>query len=182
MISAVWFIHLFALVSMTAIAYRIVIVGLIEEIKHKTIDNYVIIQDSLIFAVIVLTPFLRINLPFWVTFLGLVVYVLGSCLLISGYLALGTTFTPSVKPKDDGQLITRGIFSKVRHPMYGGAILVAIGWSLLWSSPFSFAFSIALIPFFMLKARHEEELLNAKYTEYQNYSVRVKKMLIPFIF
>lgn len=78
------------------------------------------------------------------------------------------------------ELVTTGPYARVRHPIYGGLLLVivgsAIGQSALWLLPL-----IAYGPSFIASARREEQLLLERYPErYRAYMGRTK-MLIPFL-
>lgn len=111
----------------------------------------------------------------------------GVCLMIGlalvGFAAqsLGGSLTALPYPKDDGRMTERGVYSYVRHPMYGGVILSALGWALFATSPIGTALSIGLIFFFDRKAAQEEIWLADKYPGYAAYKKRVKK-LIPFVY
>jgi protein-S-isoprenylcysteine O-methyltransferase Ste14 len=68
----------------------------------------------------------------------------------------------------------------VRHPIYGGTLLVALGWSLL-SSPLAL-FPTALLAFLLeLKSRHEESMLAERFPEYEAYRRRVRWRFVPGI-
>ena len=71
-----------------------------------------------------------------------------------------------------------GAYRIVRHPIYGGLILVALGWSLL-SSPIALAATAVLIALFELKAHLEESMLVARFPEYEMYRRRVRWWFVP---
>ena len=52
---------------------------------------------------------------------------LALCSSRAGRDALGAALTPLPYPEPDGGLVTDGVYARVRHPIYGGVILVAIG-------------------------------------------------------
>ncbi len=73
-----------------------------------------------------------------------------------------------------------GIYSLVRHPIYLGVILVAIGISVISTSLFGFLIMSLLFPFFLI--RFEESLLNEEFGDaYRNYQEKTRK-LISFIY
>jgi protein-S-isoprenylcysteine O-methyltransferase Ste14 len=74
-----------------------------------------------------------------------------------------------------------GVYGIVRHPMYGGVTLAALGWSLFALSPLGVLLSMGLFAFFDRKAAQEEIWLAEKYPGYADYKQRVKK-LIPFVY
>ena len=58
----------------------------------------------------------------------------GAVLLGKGLLDLGRNLTPVPRPRTDAQLVETGIYSLVRHPIYGGIIVTAFGWALVATS------------------------------------------------
>ncbi|RUR28738.1 methyltransferase family protein [Legionella qingyii] len=147
----------------------------------KYLDKYVTIQACIGTAILVLTPFARF--PIWVLqIIGPVLFIIGLWVLIIAIKQLGVAFTPVVTPIDNAQLVTSGIYSIIRHPIYAGIILMAVGWCLFWGSILSIIASLALIIFFHFKAKKEEALLSKKYPEYAKYVSTVKKKIIPFIY
>lgn len=113
--------------------------------------------------------------------LGLSIGALGALIVALAARYLGRNLTIFPKPKADGYLTERGIYRFVRHPMYCGVILCALGWSLWQTSTAALAISAFLIVFFDRKAAQEERWLQARYPEYAAYRRRVKKLL-PFIY
>jgi protein-S-isoprenylcysteine O-methyltransferase Ste14 len=102
-------------------------------------------------------------------------------LLISGVIALGVNLTPLPHPKDDGALVTSGIYGIVRHPIYSGVIFLAIAYSC-WKWSLSHAIgAMLLFLFFDIKARKEESWLQHKFSDYDAYRSHVKK-LIPWLY
>jgi protein-S-isoprenylcysteine O-methyltransferase Ste14 len=113
--------------------------------------------------------------------LGLVIGALGALIVALAARYLGRNLTIFPKPKADGYLTERGIYRFVRHPMYSGVLLGALGWSLWQTSGVALIISAVLLIFFDRKAAQEERWLQAQYPEYAAYRRRVKKLL-PFIY
>lgn len=63
------------------------------------------------------------------------------------------------------QLATDGIYSKLRHPMYGGFILWVIGWTIYHGSGVSIAVALVCIADILLWRTFEEADLQRKYGE-----------------
>lgn len=107
---------------------------------------------------------------------------LGASILIGkGLLDLGRNLTPLPYPKEDGQLVQSGIYSTVRHPLYGGLIIVSLSWAVFQVSLPHLMASAVLFAFFDVKARREEAWLTQKYPDYAEYRQQVKK-LIPGLY
>jgi protein-S-isoprenylcysteine O-methyltransferase Ste14 len=105
----------------------------------------------------------------------------GLAFIATGAIRLGRNLTPFPRPREDGVLVSEGIFALVRHPIYSGFVLLTLGWSLAWRSLAALIGALILLLFFDLKARREEQWLETKYAEYPEYRRRVKK-LIPFVY
>jgi len=76
-------------------------------------------------------------------------------------------------------LITRGVFSIVRHPMYFGSWLFFFGLMLITLSLASAAVCVLIFVFYYLVSKYEEKLLLQRYgTTYEEYRTGVP-MLFP---
>ncbi len=110
--------------------------------------------------------------------LALVLNIAGLLLLGLGALGLGRSLTPTPVPLEAGELKTSGLYSRMRHPIYSGVMLLAIGTAAGSGSLFRALATLALIAFFNLKARWEEERLMKKFGhDYQAYASRVNRFL-----
>jgi protein-S-isoprenylcysteine O-methyltransferase Ste14 len=145
---------------------------------------YVVGQGVLIGAVL-LAPLISERGFHWSgarSAVGALVGLIGLSGVVLGALGLGErNLTPFPKPKDEGSLVEGGVFSVVRHPIYSGFSLAALGWSLMWSSIAAFVAAVVLFAFFDAKARREEAWLVEKFPGYEAYRSRVRK-LIPFVY
>jgi protein-S-isoprenylcysteine O-methyltransferase Ste14 len=65
--------------------------------------------------------------------------------------------------------------------MYGGGILMAVGWGLWVHGWLTLAYAVLLIVFVDIKARREERWLRERFPEYAAYARRVRK-LVPFVY
>jgi protein-S-isoprenylcysteine O-methyltransferase Ste14 len=80
-------------------------------------------------------------------------------------------------------LVTPGVFSKMRHPMYLSLMLMylglAIAWGILWMLPASLLFSAITV---LIAIREEEFLLRKFGHQYEQYMQAVPWRFIPKIF
>jgi Cu+-exporting ATPase len=71
------------------------------------------------------------------------------------------------------QLVTQGPFAIVRHPMYSGIMLAALGSLLIYSTWTTLLF-VCFAPLTIIRARREEAALAAEFGEqWQAYCKRV---------
>jgi protein-S-isoprenylcysteine O-methyltransferase Ste14 len=148
-------------------------------------DGWVVAQALLLTAVVVaglagptwsgLTPWL--GLP-----LGALLLALGVLLGAAGVRGLGRNLSSFPRPRRDAELVAHGIYARVRHPIYGGLLLAAAGWSVLTASVVALALVAVLVPFFVLKARREEAWLAERFEAYGDYRRRVPRRFLPGLF
>jgi protein-S-isoprenylcysteine O-methyltransferase Ste14 len=157
------------------------------EMKNTRGEWYVVIQ-GILFILIVLAPWLvdaRVDLPdsvqMGLRMVGIILGIGGLALVVLGIVTLGSNLSPLPQPNEDTTLIQRGVFSIVRHPMYGGAIIAAFGWALIHACLLTLLLSVVLFVFFDIKSRREERMMLRQFPDYAAYRQRVKK-LIPFVY
>lgn len=150
-------------------------------------EGYVIIQFGL-FGLIFVTPFLTRPSNNWSDpwrtaglIAGLVFLGCGLLLALWGLLSLGDNLTAVPRPKENASMVQNGAYRLVRHPIYSGIILGALGWGFFMNSWPTLLLVIILFLFFDVKSRQEEKWLAEKYENYHAYQTKVKK-LIPFIY
>jgi protein-S-isoprenylcysteine O-methyltransferase Ste14 len=112
---------------------------------------------------------------------GLPLIPLGVGLVSAGILGLRRQLTAYPRPVPGGRLIKDGVFGLVRHPMYGGLLIAALGWGLVMASPMALAGAIVLGVFFDLKSRREEAWLAEQFAGYAAYR-RHTRRLFPWLY
>ena len=105
----------------------------------------------------------------------------GAAAGVSGALVLGKSLTPFPKPPAQAQLVRRGIYSIMRHPIYAGLIALSFGWAYLWDSGRGVALALIQAVLLDIKARREERWLREKFPDYDEYAVKVRR-LIPWLY
>ena len=86
--------------------------------------------------------------------------VLGILLMIAG---LGLALIPTPVPQRSAALRTGGIYALMRHPVYTGILVAALGYTLAVGSLWQVLLLIALVVFFVAKAFWEDRLLADKH-------------------
>lgn len=79
-------------------------------------------------------------------------------------------------PKEKGQLVTTGIYSRVRHPIYFSLLVMGFGVMLdagYWPQVIVYMLLFALLN---TKAEFEETLLRKKYPAYEKYALKTPRL------
>ncbi len=113
--------------------------------------------------------------------LGLLLAVAAALLVVLGLLSLGRSFTPLPRPRARTRLRQGGILRLVRHPVYGGVILIGLGWSLA-DAPLGLVPTALLVVLCDLKARREEAWLLERFPEYAAYRARTPHRFVPWLY
>lgn len=109
-----------------------------------------------------------------------VIVMFGLVIAIWARSVLGANWSSRVVLKQNHELIQRGPYRFVRHPIYSGLLLMIFGTAVLAGRLGGF---IALVISFFglwLKLHQEEVLLGKHFPEYLEYKSRTKA-LIPFV-
>jgi protein-S-isoprenylcysteine O-methyltransferase Ste14 len=102
------------------------------------------------------------NLPaIWWTGLFLTLLGVGSALWAR--LSLGSNWSGTVTLKDNHELIRKGLYSRVRHPIYSGILLGTIGTGMIHGQLRDLLGFLLLYASFYFKARREESFLRQEF-------------------
>jgi len=143
--------------------------------------SWVTVQLILLVALLVMPAFGLLPILVPLRPLGLLVCIAG--LAVSGVatwqLQAGRSLTPMPSPRTGAELLTSGLYRRVRHPVYSGLLLWAFGMAISAASILHFVLFGLLWIFLTAKAAHEERLLAQKFSAYPGYAARTPRFF-PF--
>jgi protein-S-isoprenylcysteine O-methyltransferase Ste14 len=113
--------------------------------------------------------------------IGFALFLVGGGIGIAGVRVLGRNRTPFPRPREGSVFIQHGIYAHVRHPLYSSVMLASVGWAFIWQSWPSLLAALALVPFFLAKARREEQWLRKQFPDYADYERRVPGFVPRFV-
>lgn len=107
------------------------------------------------------------NLTRWIG-LGLGLIGLGGVIL-ARYM-LGRSFSVAARATE---LVTSGIYSRIRNPIYVSGMVFLVGLLLIWQQPYLGIVLVALVPMQIIRARREARVLEDKFGDaYREYRAR----------
>lgn len=126
--------------------------------------------------------FTSLNLPVYFRYIGTPVFLCGLIIRHISIRTLKRQFSIYVAIQENHQLITTGIYSQIRHPIYLGAVLSLIGFVLVFPTLLGFIFVVIYSMLLTHRMAQEERLMlkhfGSVYEEYSSKSYR----LIPHIY
>jgi len=107
-------------------------------------------------------------------FVGFLIIIIAFIILLVAIKDLGRNLSPFPRPKNNSNLVTKGIYRFTRHPMYYSLIFISFGVFITKLSIYYLFLSISLILIIKFKIALEEQYLNNKFKNYLIYKNEVK--------
>lgn len=147
----------------------------------KFLDYIFVTLQFLLFGAFLLVAGPRLDfIKEWLQYSGVFLGILGALICVVALAQLNTHLSPFPTPIKGSSLISNGVYTWVRHPIYSGILLGLLGLSLYYQSAYKIGIVIALLILFYFKSSYEEQRLEAVFAEYPDYKVRTKRF-IPFL-
>jgi protein-S-isoprenylcysteine O-methyltransferase Ste14 len=152
-------------------------------------DRYVVYALMLGFtAWLVLMP-LDAKRYKWTSSFPLWLKVCGGIALLPSFFLLYRSYTDNpfasalvrIQRERKQRVVSSGVYSFVRHPMYLGAILMMAGAPLLLGSCYGALLSAAFTLLLVARIVGEEKMLTRELEGYEEYKKKVKYRLVPFV-
>lgn len=119
----------------------------------------------------------------WLKGTGILFFGLGVFLRYWGILHLKTQFTRHVTVQQGDGIVSTGPYRKLRHPLYTGLLLIAVGMALFFQSILAAVLGGALVGWALVRRMDgEEALLLAEFGEEYREWMKQRARLIPFIY
>ena len=112
---------------------------------------------------------------------GAVLTLAGIILGVAAVVSFGTAITPSPQPRAGAQLVDRGAYRLVRHPMYGAILCSTLGVGMAARSVPAVLITAVIAVLFRFKSAREERILGIVVSGYPEYRQRVHRRFVPWI-
>jgi protein-S-isoprenylcysteine O-methyltransferase Ste14 len=157
--------------------------------NQKAWDRYILFGLFLNFLAAVIVMPLDAKRYGWTAHFPLWLKVLGGITLLPSFFFILRSFTDNTflsavvrMQKDRGQqVVSKGVYGFVRHPMYLGTVLLSAGAPLLLGSLWGIGLSFVGTLLVAGRIVGEEKMLIDELEGYADYKKRVRYRLIPFV-
>ncbi len=164
--------------------------------QEKMRERRVTRQEKILFALLSLGGFVipivyaatnwldfaNYKLPAWAGWLGALLAAGALFVFWRAHADLGLNWSPSLEIREKHELITRGIYGVIRHPMYASQWLLVIGQPLLLQNWIAgFLGVLTFIPLYFLRVGPEEQMMLEQFGDrYRTYMQKVGTILPKF--
>jgi len=119
--------------------------------------------------------FANYSLPVWAGWLGVIVITGSVVVFWRAHADLGLNWSPTLEIREKHELVTRGIYSVVRHPMYASQLLWSFAQILLLQNWIAgFGSLLVFFPFYYIRVGAEEQMMLEQFgDQYRSYMQKV---------
>ena len=116
-----------------------------------------------------------------------IVIIISSIVFIISYILYGIVLmqnkylSRTIEVKENQEVISKGLYKIVRHPMYSVTILLFLSIPLILGSLISFIIFLIYPIIIIKRINNEEQVLSKELKGYKEYQNKVKYRLIPYI-
>ena len=113
---------------------------------------------------------------------GTTLFIAGLLIRVAAQATLKRNYSGTLRIRDGHTLITHGIYSHVRHPVYTGVILSALAIPIYTTSLPGLLIALLGIPLFNYRIANEEKMLTQQYGHQYTEYIKTTPKLIPRIY
>jgi len=106
--------------------------------------------------------------------IGFLIIIISFIIMLIAIKDLGRNLSPFPRPINNSNLVTKGIYRFMRHPMYYSLMFISFGVFITKLSIYYLFLSISLFLIIKLKISLEEQFLKNKFKNYSLYKNEVK--------
>lgn len=148
-------------------------------------QKFIIIVSSILFGSMFVVSGLNhrygwTHMPETISWCAVGTYLIGYC-LYAEVLRENPYLSRTIETSADQKLISTGLYSLVRHPMYTSTIIMFPSIPLILGSFPSLLIMLLYIPVINYRIKHEETFLEKNLQGYSAYKQKVRYRIIPFV-
>lgn len=107
------------------------------------------------------------------------IHLIANLFIIAGSYVIYRGWVVLHAAQKNGELATTGLYGRVRHPQYGGFVLVMFGFLLMWPTLLTLLMFPILLIVYMRLAKQEEALVRKEFGEAYDVYARETPAFLP---
>ena len=149
--------------------------GKVKKEKRSFVETGSMVGFFLIFYLVIrlrlgIFDYSYIPVRFGLMLFSWIILIVGVYFNVAGRFKLGSNWANQVRIYKNQSLVTGGVYSVVRHPLYASLIWMFYAASLIYLNWLAFLLNtLIFIPFMSYRAKQEEKLLAKEFKNYKNY-------------
>lgn len=157
----------------------------LENKEKETVQKGVVALSAIIFLLGFVAAgldfrFALSTVPHVLKIIAAVIFLL-SYVLYAEVMRENAYLSRTVKVEENQALVSTGLYSFIRHPMYAATVLMFLSIPLILGSFVSFFIFIFYPAIIIVRIKNEEKVLSEQLIGYEEYKKKVKYRLIPFV-
>jgi len=149
--------------------------------KKTPVSAVTIVVFIAVFCVVLLLGIGALPLNTVCIVLGAVISAFGAVFQIIGRIQLGRSWSNQIKIYEHHTLVTTGVYSVIRHPLYATFIVMFFGNALMYSNWLAALLTAAVfVPMMDFRARQEEKILSETFDGYAEYMKTTGRLFAKF--
>ena len=157
----------------------------LENKEKETVQKGVVALSAIIFLLGFVAAgldfrFALSTVPHVLKIIAAVIFLL-SYVLYAEVMRENAYLSRTVKVEENQTLVSTGLYSFIRHPMYAATVFMFLSIPLILGSFVSFFIFIFYPAIIIVRIKNEEKVLSEQLIGYEEYKKRVKYRLIPFV-
>lgn len=157
----------------------------LENKEKETVQKGVVALSALIFLLGFVAAgldfrFALSTVPHVLKIIAAVIFLL-SYVLYAEVMRENAYLSRTVKVEENQTLVSTGLYSFIRHPMYAATVFMFLSIPLILGSFVSFFIFIFYPAIIIVRIKNEEKVLSEQLIGYEEYKKRVKYRIVPFI-
>jgi len=147
--------------------------------KKTPVSAVTIVIFIVVFCLVLLFKFGAFEFNTVCIAVGSLVSGFGAVFQIVGRVQLGRAWSNQIKIYEHQTLVTTGIYSVVRHPLYATFIVMFFGNALMYSNWLAAVLTAAVfVPMMDFRARQEEKILSETFDGYSDYMKSTGRLFV----
>ncbi|MBQ2275015.1 MAG: isoprenylcysteine carboxylmethyltransferase family protein [Clostridia bacterium] len=157
----------------------------LENKEKETVQKGVVALSAIIFLLGFVAAgldfrFALSTVPHVLKIIAAVIFLL-SYVLYAEVMRENAYLSRTVKVEENQTLVSTGLYSFIRHPMYAATVFMFLSIPLILGSFVSFFIFIFYPAIIIVRIKNEEKVLSEQLIGYEEYKKRVKYRIVPFI-